>query len=309
MRSATYSAVAGHPGAQRLDHRVAAGDPLRAAATSRDRLRGRATGAARPAAGDAARFAADRALRCAGWLRPLGRLGRRALALELLAPLAAGADGLRPSSTGLRLAPRRSLLPAIRVSSVSGRPASSAGRAGCPRRRHRPRPARRAPGRPRPSPCGRVPRRAPRRATSTSRSTTPCRSVAAPLPAQVGDSGSRPSTSSMARTDDQAAAQRRRRRRRRRAACCPRATTPCSAASAAGTERSSSIASANSAQSILGRGRRRLAAQHLGGPAYETLDPREGGRGLLQRLPRELDDRAVVRGAPGSSAGRSAAPA
>ena len=84
-----------HLGAQRLDHRVAAGDQLRATGDLAGPVARLRAGAARPAAGRG-----RRALRRGPRLAvrrvagALGGLRRRALALELLASLAAGADGL-----------------------------------------------------------------------------------------------------------------------------------------------------------------------------------------------------------------------
>ena len=140
--------------------------------------------------GAAARLAADRAF-VRGMAGAVGRLGRRTLALQLLRPLASRTRRSGPSSDpGLRMAPRRSLLPAM-VSFPSVPRASSGGRTGCPRRRRRPRSARRGPGRPRRSPCAARASARSCSATCTRASTTPCRSEDGLAPARASRSARR----------------------------------------------------------------------------------------------------------------------
>ena len=245
----------------------------------------------------AAACAAARALRCAGWLGALGRLGRRALALAgALRRCAAGADGRALLRAGL--AHRAPALGCCRPSGSSlRRSAPRAGRTGCPRPRRRRRSAGRGSRRRRRSPCARAPRRAPAARPATSASTTPCRSSTRPTAATTaGRDGSRPSTSSIAGTDAQVAAQRvgvgpsasavlparthvvhdgERRRHRRGRRPSPRRT-----------RRTSTPAG------------RRSARPDLGGAGARS--PRSAGTPTAassQRLRRELDDRAVVRGA------------
>ena len=211
---------------------------------------------------------------------------------------------------GLRLAPRRWLLPAISASPRSRASAQRPARAGRGVLDERRRP-RRAASRTRSAAAQSLRARASARSCSATRHQRVDHAVQVGRGAagahQVAASGSRPSTSSMARTDGQRPRSRRPRRRRRRAACCPRAPRP--AARRARPAPTGRRPSPRRTRRTSHRPPARTSPDDLGRPAYEALDPREGGRGLLAAPPRRTRRSSGSARPPGSSAARPAAPA